>query len=250
MFLGNTKEREENVMKCPKCGQKLRQSKKNPDKMLCDNCRKGYWIDDLEDDYEEDYSPKGRAPKKEKKKGKALKIALIVIGVMVVLGIIGSIFGDNSPQKVDNSSPSAENNAEEQTQEEKTTFTVGETAEMNDVQVAFVNYEESFGSEYNTPTDGNVFVLANFEITNNSDSELTISSLMSFEAYADDYALNYSLSALMEKGDSTQLDGTIAPGKKLNGWIGYEVPADWSKVEIHFTDNVWSNNKFVFEISK
>ena len=121
---------------------------------------------------------------------------------------------------------------------------------MNDVQVAFVNYEESSGSEYNTPTDGNVFVLANFEITNNSDSELTISSLMSFEAYADDYALNYSLGALMEKGDSTQLDGTIAPGKKLNGWIGYEVPADWSKVEIHFTDNVWSNNKFVFEISK
>ena len=35
-------------MKCPKCGQKLRQSKKNPDKMLCDNCRKSYWIDDLE----------------------------------------------------------------------------------------------------------------------------------------------------------------------------------------------------------
>ena len=57
MFLGNTKEREENVMKCPKCGQKLRQSKKNPDKMLCDNCRKSYWIDDLEDEYSTPAAP-------------------------------------------------------------------------------------------------------------------------------------------------------------------------------------------------
>lgn len=196
---------------------------------------------------------------KEKKKGGCLKTILIVVGVIIVLGIIGSVIGgDDEPKKVDNPSGETQNttagsddgsdNVDDESQE--TIFTVGDTAEMNDVQVAFVNYEESSGSEYNTPTDGNVFVLANFEITNNSDSELTISSLMSFEAYADDYALNYSLGALMEKGDSTQLDGTIAPGKKLNGWIGYEVPADWSKVEIHFTDNVWSNNKFVFEISK
>lgn len=44
-------------MKCPKCGQKMRVSKKNPDKMLCDNCRKAYWIDDLEDEYGESVPP-------------------------------------------------------------------------------------------------------------------------------------------------------------------------------------------------
>ena len=44
-------------MKCPKCGQKLRQSKKNLDKMLCDNCRKSYWIDDLEDEYSTPVAP-------------------------------------------------------------------------------------------------------------------------------------------------------------------------------------------------
>ena len=74
--------------------------------------------------------------------------------------------------------------------------------------------------------------------------------MASFEAYADDYALNYSLNALLDKQDSTQLDGTVASGKKMNGWIGYEVPADWKNLEIHFTDNVWSSNKFIFNISK
>ena len=46
--------------------------------------------------------------------------------------------------------------------------------------------------------------------------------MASFEAYADDYELNYSVSALLEKNDQNQLDGTIAAGKKRNGVIGYE----------------------------
>ena len=37
--------------------------------------------------------------------------------------------------------------------------------------------------------------------------------------------------ALLEKGDKNQLDGTVAPGKKMNGVIGYEVPADWKELE-------------------
>ena len=91
--------------------------------------------------------------------------------------------------------------------------------------------------------------MAEFEIVNHSDSEMSVSSMLSFEAYADDYALNYSLGAITDNND-TQLDGTIAAGKKMKGYIGYEVPKDWSTVEIHFTDDVWSNNKFKFEIKK
>ena len=117
------------------------------------------------------------------------------------------------------------------------------------MQVTLLSYKESKGSEYNKPSDGNVFLMAEFEIVNNSDSELNVSSMLSFEAYADDYALNYSISALMDNEDR-QLDGTIAAGKKMKGYIGYEVPKDWSTVEIHFTDDVWSNNKFKFEIKK
>ena len=193
----------------------------------------------------------------EKKKGGCLKVIFVVIVIIVVLVIIASVAGggEKTPQRVDNTSQE-QNNEQSETEEldnesqEQTKFGIGETAEMNDVQVTLVDYEESNGSEYNTPADGNVFVLVNFEIANNSDSEINVSSMMSFEAYADDYSLNYSLNAMMEKSDATQLDGTIAPGKKMNGYIGYEVPADWTAMEIHFTDDVWSNNKFVFEITK
>ena len=193
-----------------------------------------------------------------------LPIVIGVIVIFILLAVIGGGGNDDKPSLAENGSNeiSTGNEATESTEdsgaddttesetEQKATFGIGETAEMNDIQVTMLNYTESNGSEYNKPTDGNVFVLVEFEIANNSDSDLTVSSMASFEAYADDYALNYSLSAIIEAESGSQLDGTIAPGKKMKGEIGYEVPADWSNLEIHFTDNIWSSSDFVFEINK
>ncbi len=183
----------------------------------------------------------------------------IIIGVIVVI-LLAALFGggDDKPKKVENSKVESTQQDEKKSEEPKTDvnteevkdiFEVGETAELNDVQVTLLSYKESKGSEYNKPSDGNVFLMAEFEIVNNSDSEMNVSSVMSFEAYADDYSLIYSFGALMDNEDR-QMDGTIAAGKKMKGYIGYEVPKDWSTVEIHFTDDVWSNNKFKFEIKK
>lgn len=183
-----------------------------------------------------------------KKQGGIVKCILIGILAVLVIGIMAGC-EKNKPQKIADSS---DNTSEEKTtnQEVKDTFAVGETAEMNDVQVTLTSYKQSKGSEFNKPSDGNEFVLIEFEIVNNSDSEIAISSIASFEAYADDYALNYSLESLLEKGEQNQLDGTVASGKKMKGVIGYEVPIDWKNIEVHFVDNVWSNNKWKFEIVK
>lgn len=204
---------------------------------------------------------------KKKKGGKAKWIVLAVVLVIIIGAVAGG--GSDKPKKVadtgsdttksetkeaasekDDTSDQADSEETETQTEEKDTFGIGEVAEMNDIQVTMVNYTESEGSEYNKPSDGNEFVLVEFEIANNSDSEMTVSSMASFEAYADDYALNYSLNAAVDNQDSNQLDGTIAAGKKMNGVIGYEVPKDWKNLEIHFTDNVWSSNKFKFEITR
>lgn len=204
---------------------------------------------------------------KKKKGGKAKWIVLAVVLVIIIGAVAGG--GSDKPKKVadtgsdttksetkeaasekDDTSDQADSEETETQTEEKDTFGIGEVAEINDIQVTMVNYTESEGSEYNKPSDGNEFVLVEFEIANNSDSEMTVSSMASFEAYADDYALNYSLNAAVDNQDSNQLDGTIAAGKKMNGVIGYEVPKDWKNLEIHFTDNVWSSNKFKFEITR
>lgn len=117
-------------MKCPRCGRELRRSRKDPAYGLCDNCRKKFkWIDDFEeDDYEEDVPqyPRGGYNQnnfqgyrpKQKKKGGCLKVALIVIGILVVLTIIGSLFGEDSEPSTGGTDTGAKQ--EEKKREEET----------------------------------------------------------------------------------------------------------------------------------
>ena len=184
-------------------------------------------------------------------------ILIAILVFFVLAAIIGSSGDGDGPKKVEASTPaqSAEitPNQEAEPPSHKAgaaptqnVFYVGETAELEDVRVAFSSVTESTGSTYNTPARGNIFVLCEFEIANNSDKEINVSSMMSFEAYCDDYTCTFSLGALMEKGNKNQLDGTVAPGKKFNGVIGYEVPANCEKLEVLFTPDFWSGKDITF----
>ncbi len=89
-------------MKCPKCGEELRRSKKDQNYGLCDNYRKKYkWVDDYEDDYDEDEdyiepqpakrkSPpnaKSHSKRKKKKNGILKWILLIVFIILIIAGV-------------------------------------------------------------------------------------------------------------------------------------------------------------------
>lgn len=198
-----------------------------------------------------------------KKSGTGLAITGIITSILgmllsfiVVVGII------NSPDEFSSSSAppitaaSSKSSAEEsdsnvnETNAEKTTFGVGESAVQKDVIVTLNDVTESTGSKYVKPADGNVFVLAEFTFENNSDEEISVSSILSFDAYQDKYSTSTSFSALMAKEDAEQLDGTIAPGKKMKGVVGYEIPAEFQELEINVQLNLWSNKKMTFIYQK
>lgn len=197
---------------------------------------------------------------KNKRKHPVLGVLLILVGIAAVASALGG--GDPAPSRVDataastsqtdggsslaSSAVSAPSTAEASTQ---TTFGVGETVELNDVVVTLVDVSENDGGNYMSPTDGKEFVVFEFEIENNSSSEITVSSLLSFDAYVDDYATALSLSATISTGKS-QLDGAVAAGKKMNGVIGYEVDPGWSEMEVHFTPSFWTSKDIVFVAAK
>ena len=139
----------------------------------------------------------------------------------------------------------AEEPAEEPV-EEKTEYGVGDTLTQNDITVTFLGVTENRGSAYNKPSEGNVFVLCEFEIENSKSTDLNVSSMMNFEVYCDDYSTSLSLGALIESGNKSQLDGTIASGKKMKGVVGYEIPADWTELEIHYTPSGLFAKEFTF----
>ena len=182
---------------------------------------------------------------RKKQGGKGLIIAIAIIAVIIICAAVGGSDDDsNNPKKVSSGSgnKTSENTTDGSVQD---TFNVGDTVDLKNIKTTLVSVVESVGSEYNKPSDGNVFVLCEFEIENSSDSDISVSSIMSFEAYCDDYSINESLSAALET-DKNTLDGTIAAGKKMNGVIAYEVPAGWSDIEIDFTPDFWGKSiKFI-----
>lgn len=133
--------------------------------------------------------------------------------------------------------------------DEKKPLSIGESFELNNVVVTLVDVYESTGNGFLTPTDGNVFVICEFEIENKTYGDITVSSLMSFEAYFDGYAANLDFSAIA-LSEKNQLDGTIAATKKMRGVVGYQAPSDWESVEIQFSPSFWSSKKIIFSYNK
>lgn len=180
---------------------------------------------------------------KHKKGHPVLGTIILVFGIIIFANAIGGTSSSNQPKVI------GQNETTVATQPAKTKFSVGEKVELNNVVATLVSVTESKGSSFNTPTAGNVFLLAEFEIENNTNSDMAVSSMMSFKAYVDGYSTNLSLSALIEKSGN-QLDGSISAGKKMRGSVGYEVPADWKEFEIEFTPNVWTGRDIIFVATK
>lgn len=178
---------------------------------------------------------------------------LIAIIAIIILACIIAAGDSDEPQKVDspNKNGASQNinqnsGDKDQNNNKNTVFFAGDTAQLKNILVTFINVSESTGSAYNKPAEGNVFVICEFEITNNSKEEITVSSIMNFDAYCDDYACSLSLSAMIDNDDKNQLDGTVAAGKKLRGIIGYEVPAEWKELEVRYTPDIWSEKEIIF----
>ena len=183
----------------------------------------------------------------------AAKVALgavLILAAVIVITIIQS--GGAKPKKV-NQPTAAEASTAVPTQKPTPTpepkHTVGDTLELRNVQMTLLDVRTVQGGQYYRPADGNVFLVFEIEIVNNSEEEIAVSSLLSFSVYIDDYAQQFSLEAILADG-GRQMDGTVAAGKKSRGIVGVEAPEDWQAAELRFAPDVWSGGTFVFTVER
>lgn len=165
--------------------------------------------------------------RKKQKKHHFFGIAFILIIIIAIGGVIAS--NDDEPKDAN-------------TGEVKEFFKKGEVVELNNIKTTLIDVFEYDTANLFNPDDGNVYVVCEFLIENNSEDEITVSSIMCFDAYFDGFATNQSMAALSADESKKQLDATIASGKKLQGIIGYEVKKDWKEIEIRFSPSYWGKD--------
>lgn len=120
-------------------------------------------------------------------------------------------------------------------------FVVGDVVETSSFKISFLSVSEYVSDNpYIQPKDGNMYYRMEFEFENISDSDAAISSMMNWDCYADDYAVDQSWIS------DDQIDASLSPGKKVKGSVYFEVPIDANSIVLEYETNFWTENKVIF----
>ena len=133
----------------------------------------------------------------------------------------------------------------EESKEEATAAKVGQSVEGPDWKISLTSAKifEKFGDEFFTeePEDGKVYLTCFFEVENVSDED-DYFNYFYIESYVDGY--NQQFATTMSDVDGMKLlTGDVAAGKKLKGYLAWEVPSDWEELEISYKDDLWTGDK-------
>lgn len=96
-------------------------------------------------------------------------------------------------------------------------------------------------NQFMQPKKGHIYYRMEFEFENKGDTDQTISSMTSWNCYADGYAADAAYAVADD-----EIDATISPGNKATGAVYYEIPKNSKKITLEFETNFWSQDKIVF----
>ncbi len=178
---------------------------------------------------------------------KMKKLLTVLFALCIAVSITACSINNDLPQKESNTGNASSDVASQEAEDKD--FGLNDTATFKNLKVTATKLEESKGKDYFNAENGKVFVGVNFEIENISEEPQNISSLLLFDAYADDIKCEYSFTANVVFGDGT-LDGEISPGKKLVGWYAVEVPQEWKQLELEVKSDWLSDSKAKFIFAK
>lgn len=131
--------------------------------------------------------------------------------------------------------------------EEKFNYaTVGETVTGKEWKISLLDAKQydCIESEYYTSypeVDGNKYLILYFEVENISNKDNHF-NMFYMESYCDGYAIDQTF-ILNEPNNYNALGGDVGTGKKLKGYIAYEVNPDWTEFEYSYKDWIGNSDK-------
>ena len=110
---------------------------------------------------------------------------------------------------------------------------IGEALNYHGMIVKVNGIRDSNGDDYLKPKAGNTLKVLDITVENRSDAEQVVSSANSFDL-TDESDKSYMEAITSDIKQS--LDGTLAPGQKLQGEIAYEVGKDAKGLKLSYGD--------------
>lgn len=129
---------------------------------------------------------------------------------------------------------------------EENIYYLGDTLSNAGLSITYQRCEEwTEYSQYFAPKDGYRIIRVYFVIENTSNSDKS-TGYWDFDCYADGLSVENYLYA-----DDQELDAylTISAGRKMQGYIYYEIPVNAESVEIEYDiSSIWNSKKAIFVV--
>ncbi|ELC8400432.1 DUF4352 domain-containing protein [Clostridium perfringens] len=163
-------------------------------------------------------------------------------GLVVLLSamVISSAFigcGSDTPKKVE---------GQEQQEQQVETFKVGDTIQTKDFKITVNKVETSEGGEFVKPKDGNEFIKVDITIENTSKEEQNVSSMIMFKVVDKD---GRSYNQAIVEDQNGQLDGKVAPGRKMTGEYVVEVPKGATGLQLEFDSSLLTSGQVIVDLN-
>jgi hypothetical protein len=174
--------------------------------------------------------------------------------VVVIIGFAISQSGNNEPKKVSQSNQSTtESEQSKQAQTASTestpktkTFKIGETVQLKDYKVTVNKIRTSQGDDVSQPKQGNEFLYVDCTVENISNEQKTVSSVMMFKVEDKD---GRSYEQTITTDGNGQLDGDVAPGRKITGEYIVEVPQGKTGLDLVFDSSLISSGQVIVNLN-
>lgn len=190
-------------------------------------------------------SPDGELAPGEKKRGQiGFQVPADVKGMVFVFD--ESLFGAGKVFVAMGDSPAiVEAPAEIMGETNQEIFKVGETVNIQNVNLTVNSISNPDGNEFTKPEDGKKFLVVDVTIENTSTEVQNISSLLQMsvkDGTGQEYAVDFAATTIV---DGASPDGELAAGEKVRGQVGFQVPADAKGLVFVFDASVFGSGKIM-----
>lgn len=178
-------------------------------------------------------------------------LPLIALAVLLLVSL--ACGGSESPTLVATAVAPVESISQEQPTQAPTSvslqsYKVGDIIAIGDSVMTVLGWANVPGNDFSKPDAGNKFVAVEILIVNNSPSTMSISTLLQMsmkDNTGQKYDVDFMASTAINGGN---VDGELAPGEKVRGEIGFQIPETAQGLQFVFDNSIFGTGKVFVDL--
>ena len=194
-------------------------------------------------------------PNCRKKQGGIGKWIVIAVVVFLIIGVAGGASDDDGTASsgntgTTNNSNTTNNDSGKDTETENVDSNVikaGDSFEVDGLKITvnscnlnYTDYEDEYG--WYAPEDGMKYISVSFTYENNDDTD-KYASIYDYDCYADGTLCEETY---YFSGDF--INANLSSGRNVSFETFYVIPEDAQKIELEYTENVWTSEKVIITL--